>query len=231
MESFADFLTKFKTLAKQAYGDKANEITETFLFSKLPIQIQNELAMAGKHEATSGKIRTFVQRRCQYAQLLPSNSVMQPLNNLQNYPVRQQAKQQTATTNNPGGNQLQTKRSNENSKATVDIATLSVKNGLTAENVSGTKPTELTPTPTNALNQTITTNSPRPTNLDTTQSSCAKSVEKLSTLHETAEIESQVPQRTRMYPTRNSLRQRTESSAGTSDNPKIPDNHHTRYHK
>ena len=101
-ESFADFLTKFKKLAKQAYGDKANDIAETFLFAKLPIQIQNELAMAGKHEATSEEIKTFVQRRCQYAQLLSNTSGMQPLNNLQNYPVKQQANQQTATTNNSG---------------------------------------------------------------------------------------------------------------------------------
>ena len=57
-ESFADFLTKFKKLAKQAYGDKANDIAETFLFAKLPIQIQNELAMAGKHDATSEEIKT-----------------------------------------------------------------------------------------------------------------------------------------------------------------------------
>ena len=47
-ESFADFLTRYKKLAKEAYGDKANDIAETFLFAKLPIQIQNELAMAGK---------------------------------------------------------------------------------------------------------------------------------------------------------------------------------------
>ena len=59
-ESFADFLAKFKKLAKQAYVDKANNIAETFLFAKLPIQIQNELAMAGKHEATSEEFKTFV---------------------------------------------------------------------------------------------------------------------------------------------------------------------------
>ena len=88
-ESFADFLTKFKKLAKQAYGEKANDIAETFLFAKLPIQIQNELAMAGKHDATSEEIKTFVQRRCQYAQLIPNNAGMQPLNNIQNYPAKQ----------------------------------------------------------------------------------------------------------------------------------------------
>ena len=99
-ESFADFLTKFKKLAKQAYGEKANDIAETFLFAKLPIQIQNELAMAGKHDATSEEIKTFVQRRCQYAQLLPNNAGMQPLNNIQNYPAKQQTNQQTTSTSN-----------------------------------------------------------------------------------------------------------------------------------
>ena len=52
VESFSVFLTKFKKTAKQAYGEKASDIAETFLFAKLPVQIQNELAMAGKHDAT-----------------------------------------------------------------------------------------------------------------------------------------------------------------------------------
>ena len=91
-ESFADFLTKYKKLAKQAYGDKANGIAETFLFAKLPIQIQNELAMASKHDAKVEEIKTFVQRRCQYAQLLPGTSDMQPLNQVYNYqPIQQNA--------------------------------------------------------------------------------------------------------------------------------------------
>ena len=34
---------------------------EKFLFAKLPVQMQNELAMAGKHDATMEEIRTFVQ--------------------------------------------------------------------------------------------------------------------------------------------------------------------------
>ena len=52
VESFTDFLTKFKKTAEQAYGEKASDIAETFLFAKLPVQIQNELAMAGKLDAT-----------------------------------------------------------------------------------------------------------------------------------------------------------------------------------
>ena len=61
-ETFNDFLNKFKKVAKQA-----SDITETFLFAKLPVQMQNELAMADKHDASMEEIRTFSQRRCQYA--------------------------------------------------------------------------------------------------------------------------------------------------------------------
>ena len=40
--------------------------------------MQKELAMAGKHDATVELIRTLVQRRCQYAQLLPNTVGAQP---------------------------------------------------------------------------------------------------------------------------------------------------------
>ena len=99
-ESFADFLTRYKKLAKQAYGDKANDIAETFLFAKLPIQIQNELAMAGKHDAKVEEIKTFVQRRCQYAQLLPGTSDMQPFNQVYNYQSKQNNAQPAPNHNN-----------------------------------------------------------------------------------------------------------------------------------
>ena len=79
-ESFSTFLAKYKKIAKQAYGDKAQEIVQTFLFAKLPIQLQNELAIAGKHNASIEDIKTFVQRRCQYAQLLPNQQLLQPFN-------------------------------------------------------------------------------------------------------------------------------------------------------
>ena len=80
-ETFNDFLNKYKKVAKQAFGDKSSDITETFLFAKLPVQMQNELAMAGKHDASMEEIRTFVQRRCQYAQLIP-NTTAQPFNQI-----------------------------------------------------------------------------------------------------------------------------------------------------
>ena len=80
-ETFNNFLNKFRKVAKQAFGDKSSDITETFLFAKLPVQMQNELAMAGKHDASMEEIRTFVQRRCQYAQLIP-NTTPQPFNQI-----------------------------------------------------------------------------------------------------------------------------------------------------
>ena len=79
-ETFNEFLNEFKRVAKQAFGDGSGDMTETLLFTKLPVQMKNELAMAGKHDASMEEIRTFVQRRCQYAQLLPTNSSAQPFN-------------------------------------------------------------------------------------------------------------------------------------------------------
>ena len=76
VESFTDSLTKFKKTAKQAYGEKASDIAETFMFAKLPVQIQNELAMAGEHDATVEEIKMFKHRVCQYAQLFPGTSGM-----------------------------------------------------------------------------------------------------------------------------------------------------------
>ena len=81
-ETFKDLLNKNKKEAKQAFGDRLGDITETFLFAKLPVQRQNELAMAGKHRATMEEFRTFVQRRCQNAQLLPTTSSAQPFNQI-----------------------------------------------------------------------------------------------------------------------------------------------------
>ena len=38
------------------------------------------MAIAGKHEASIEELKTFVQRRCQYAQLLPNQQLLQPFN-------------------------------------------------------------------------------------------------------------------------------------------------------
>ena len=93
--SFTDLLTTFKETAKQA-----NDFAETILFTKLPVQLQNELAMAGKHDATVEEIKTFVQRRCRYAQLFSGTSGMQLLNQAFNYQPKQQNTQPASNHNN-----------------------------------------------------------------------------------------------------------------------------------
>ena len=103
-ETFNDFLNKFKKVAKQAFGDKSSDITETFLFAKLPVQMKNDLAMAGKHDASMEEIRTFVQRRFQYAQLIPNTTNAQPFNQIS-------APQPNVTT--PQTSNVQTQQSRE----------------------------------------------------------------------------------------------------------------------
>ena len=47
-ETFNDFVNKDKKVAKQAFGDRSSDITETSSFAKLPVQMQNELGITGK---------------------------------------------------------------------------------------------------------------------------------------------------------------------------------------
>ena len=44
----------------------------------------NELAIAGKHDASTKVTKTFVHCRCQYVQLLPNAPAMQPLKQVHN---------------------------------------------------------------------------------------------------------------------------------------------------
>ena len=80
-ETFNDFLKKRKSRSKPSWTDLATS-GKTFLFAKLRVQMQNELAMAGKHDASMEENRTSVQRRCQFAQLLPTTSSAQPFNQM-----------------------------------------------------------------------------------------------------------------------------------------------------
>ena len=82
VDSFMDLLSIFKKTAKQAFGDKTNKRAETFLFPKLPVQHQNDLAVDGKHGAATEEIKVLVQRQRQYPKLMPTNSTMQPINQL-----------------------------------------------------------------------------------------------------------------------------------------------------
>ena len=95
-ETFNDFLNKFKKMAKQTFSDRSSDITETFFFAKLPVQMQNELAVVGKHDASIDVIKTFVQRRYKCAQLMPATSNTQPFNQIG---VQQCSNQTTSSTN------------------------------------------------------------------------------------------------------------------------------------
>ena len=46
-ETFNDFLNKFKKVVNQAFGDRSSDITETFLFAKLPSSTYAESAGNG----------------------------------------------------------------------------------------------------------------------------------------------------------------------------------------
>ena len=69
--------------------------------------MQNELAVAGNHDASIEQIKTFVQRRCQYAQLMPTTSNAQPFNQIG---VQQPPNQGTSSTNNQSQHNREVKR-------------------------------------------------------------------------------------------------------------------------
>ena len=91
-EQFPDFLKTLKKTGKQAFGDRAQELVEAMLFGKLPIQIQSQLTLAGKQNASIDEIKSFITRQCQYEQYLAPTQ-LQPFN--------QASTSQPATENEP----------------------------------------------------------------------------------------------------------------------------------
>ena len=63
------------------------------------VQCRNRTNLPWQANATIEETKTFVQRRCQNAQLIPGTSGMQSLNQVYNYPERQQGKEPTQTNN------------------------------------------------------------------------------------------------------------------------------------
>ena len=59
-QNFSDFFKTLRETATQTFGDAAAELVETFLFRKLPVQIQNELSTVGISEASVGEIKSFI---------------------------------------------------------------------------------------------------------------------------------------------------------------------------
>ena len=191
-ETFNDFLNKYKKVAKQAFGDKSSDITETFLFAKLPVQKQNELAMAGKHDASMEEIRTFIQRRCQYAQLIPNTTSAQPFNQIS-------APQPNAATPPTSTAQPQ--------QTQVDTSGRNAENGCEKKR----KPKPPTKIPSNQIQlRRIQTTDP-----SSTQNSCAKSAEKWDTLPETVTTGTRPPQHTEAFRTPNNQQKKTNNSEGT----------------
>ena len=101
VEIFDYFLNKCKKVAKQAFRDRSEDIFGIFLFAKLPVQMQNELAMAAEHNDTMEQIPTFVQRRCQYAQLQPATSNAHSFNRINQPQPPTLAPQNTNTQTQP----------------------------------------------------------------------------------------------------------------------------------
>ena len=80
-ETFSEFLKNLKKTAKQAFGHSADQCIQMFLFGKLPVEIQQELTMANKEDASPDEIKTYLQRKYQYSQVLTTQpAAVQPFN-------------------------------------------------------------------------------------------------------------------------------------------------------
>ena len=77
-QTFGDFLKDLKKIAKQAYGDEADECIKMFLFGKLPVEIQRELTMANKEDNSPEDIKTYLLRKYQYQNVLQQTTSIQP---------------------------------------------------------------------------------------------------------------------------------------------------------
>ena len=208
-ETFNDFLNKFKKVAKQAFGDKSSDITETFLFAKLPVQMQNELAMAGKHDASMEEIRTFVQRRCQYAQLIPNTTSAQPFNQIS-------APQPNAATPPTSTAQPQQTRETKR-KFDVQCRHCGIHGHKWAECRKRLR--EEAQAKTANQNPSNQIQLPRTQTIDpsSTQNLCAKSAERWDTLPETVTTGTGPPQQTEVFRTPNNPQKKTNISKGTLD--------------
>ena len=69
-QTFGDFLKDLKKIAKHAYSDDAVKCIKMFLFGKLPVEIQQELAMATKEDSSPEDIKTNLLRKYQYQNVL-----------------------------------------------------------------------------------------------------------------------------------------------------------------
>ena len=206
-ETFNHFLNKFKKIAKQALGDRSSDKPETFLFAKLPVNTHTELARAGKHDATMEEIRTFVQRRCQYAQLLPNTTNAQPFNQM-SAPQPNAATPQTSTAQPQ--QKKETKKSSTGNAITaayMDISGWNAGNGCERKHKLNLRARHHSNQPKLPGTQTKDTN--------TTQNSCVKFVERWDTLPETVTTGTQPRQLTKKFRVPNCQQKKTNNSEGT----------------
>ena len=169
--------------------------------------MQNELAMAGKHDASMEEIRTFVQRRCQYAQLIP-NTTPQPFNQI-SAPQHNAAEPQSSNSQPPQNRE--TKRKFDGQCRHCGIT--GHKWAECRKRLGRKRKTKTTTTNNNQLNPPT----PRTSNLNTTPSWCAKYVAKWDTPPETATTEIRRRQPIGASRILSSRPKKTSSSAATSD--------------
>ena len=211
-ETFNDYLNKFSKEAKQAFRDKSSDITETFFFAKLPVQKQNELAMSGKHDTTMEEIRTFVQRRCQYAQLLPNTVGAQPFNQM-SAPQPNAATPQTSNTQS-------TNITGKQRESWMDKAVTASYMGTKRRSVRNASDKKHRQNPqTRNNNRQPNRTRPKKTVLNTSQNSFVNFVARWDTQPETVITEIRPHQPTKTSRILNSQRKKTNSSEGLFDRP------------
>ena len=196
-------------VTKEAFGDRSNDLTETFLFAKLPVHMQNELAMAGKHDATMEEIRTFEQRRCQYAQLLSNTTSAQPFNQMSApHPMQPHLRHQPPNPNKTG-------RRKQSSTGNAVIAAYTDTSGRNAENGCEMKHKPNPP----AKKHSNQLKLPRTQTIDPsiTQNLCVKFAERWDTLLEAVTTGTRPPQYTEVFRIPNSPQKKINNSEGTLD--------------
>ena len=165
--------------------------------------------MAGKHDATMEETRTFVQRRCQYAQLLPNTVGAQPFNQM-SAPQSNAATPQTSNTQSQQNRETKKKFDGQCRHCGIHRHKWAESRKRLREEAQA-KPTNQKPQQTVQLNQVTKTD------LNTTQNSFAKFVARWKAQSETVITGIRPHQRTEASRILNSQRRKTNSSEGTFD--------------
>ena len=139
-ESFADFLIKYKKLAKQAYGDKANDIAETFCLQNCQSRSKMNLPWQANTMPRSKKSRRLYNAVANMHNYFLAPQICSHLTRSTTTNRSQTTLSRPPTTTTP--RRTPQEKSNEDSKDIADTATYWATSGSNAANASGTKPTE-----------------------------------------------------------------------------------------